>query len=515
MNKLLFIFLLFISSVYALDFKVASYNVENLFDQQNNGTEYKEYIPNKHKWNLTAYKTKLQNTSKVIKELDADIIALQEIESLQALKDLKSKLSIYSYHKFTKKRKSAIGLGFLSKYPIISYKNVIVDKYNQRERDILRITVRIENKKLIIYNNHWRSKRAKESKRVRYAKALIKDIKTLSKDEDYIILGDLNSNYDEFLSFKYDKNLNDTFGITGINQVLNTSLNGNILRLNEFLKINKLAHYNLWLELKGNKRFSSKYRSHNNTPDNIILSKSLFDSENISYKQNSFQVFKPSYVYKNNKIKRWNTHKNSGYSDHLAIYAGFSTSKQIQKVTLKKEIKKDDISYLYTIDTLNKNVLLKNTIVIYKYKNNAIIKQKNNRAVLVYKSANSLKLRNIYDIEVSKIETYFNLKEIKEISNIKYIKSVKSNISDFYMDANTIDIFDEKYQNEIIKNLKGIYKKGYLNFKYNYKNKKIKLYFNKVLKKPKDNLTITILSGHLSKYKSQTQITIHKITDYK
>ena len=29
-----------------MEFKVASYNVENLFDMQYNGTEYKEYIPN-------------------------------------------------------------------------------------------------------------------------------------------------------------------------------------------------------------------------------------------------------------------------------------------------------------------------------------------------------------------------------------------------------------------------------------------------------------------------------------
>ena len=514
MKKLFFIFILFIPSLYALDIKVASYNVENLFDLNYDRTEYKEYIPNTKKWNQKSYEIKLQNISKVIIEINADIIALQEIESLQALKDLKEKSKIYKYHKFSKKRKSAIGLAILSKYPISNHKNIIVNKYNDYERNILKVSININSKKLIIYNNHWRSKREKESKRIPYASALIRDIKSLDIDEDYIILGDLNSNYDEFISFKYDKKLNDTFGITGINHILNTSIKNNNLNLKKFLDLDTLVHYNLWQELKNKNRFSSKYRGNSNTPDNIILSKALFDNKNISYKLNSFQVFKPNYLYESSKIKRWNSHKISGFSDHLPIYATFSTNKQFLKKIKTTDLDKNNISYLYTIDNLSEDILLKNIIVIYKYKNNLIIKQKNNRAILVYKASNKLEIGNIYDIKVSKIDSYFNLKEIKKISNIKHIKTIKNPLNHYYIDAKSIDIFDDKYQNEIVKNLSGKYNKGYLYFNYQNKSFKIKLYFPKNFSKPENGTNITINAGHLSKYKSQTQIVIHQKNDY-
>jgi hypothetical protein len=44
--SILFVFLCCVTSIEAKTFKVASYNVENLFDLTRNGTEYTEYIPN-------------------------------------------------------------------------------------------------------------------------------------------------------------------------------------------------------------------------------------------------------------------------------------------------------------------------------------------------------------------------------------------------------------------------------------------------------------------------------------
>ena len=225
---LLYLFLLQIT-LNALNFKVASYNVENLFDLKYQGTEYKEYIPNTKYWNKKAYKQKLKNISKIINDLDADIIALQEIESKIALKDLIKIIPQYKYYKFLKNKSSSIGVALLSKYPIAKSSTIIVDKNDLYARDILKATVSIKNKSFIIYVNHWRSKRAKESYRVIYATALKNDIDNLNIDADYIILGDLNSNYNEYQTFKYDKKLNNTYGITGINQILNTTIKGNFI----------------------------------------------------------------------------------------------------------------------------------------------------------------------------------------------------------------------------------------------------------------------------------------------
>ena len=510
MKYFLFIFITTLN-LFSLDFKVASYNVENFFDLHYDKTEYQEYIPNTKTWNKQSYTKKLENVSKVIKDLDADILALQEIESKKALDALLKKNRNYPYSIFTKNKNSAIGLALLSKFPIVSRDNIIVDKYDKYARDILKVTLSVENKPFIIYVNHWRSKKAKESQRIKYALALKKEIETLPLNSDYVILGDLNSNYNEYQTFKYDKKLNDTFNITGINQILNTTMGENFIHKNTLSTYTQKIHFNTWLELPINERFSTKFRKQNNTPDNIILSKGLFDTQNISYINNSFNVFKPNYLYNKNKIFRWNKSKFKGYSDHLPIYAIFSTKKQTYHFDTVKRTKKDNnsISHLYNVEQIS-NYKLKDLIVIYKSKNIAILKQANDdKSIMVYKPQDKLNLSYIYDLQVDKIDTYFGLKEIKKFSNITK-RSKFADYKKFYLDGNTIDLNNPKYINSIVYNLKGIYSKKYLYFN----NSKIRLYFPKGIKKPEEKEKILISSGHVSIYKSSMQIVLHSQQDF-
>ena len=522
MRYLLLYLFLFEITLNALDFKVASYNVENLFDLKYQGSEYKEYIPcsktNLHLqkskcWNKKAYNKKLKNITKVINDLNSDIIALQEIESNIALKNLVKNVPQYKYYKFLKKKTTSVGVALLSKYPIVKSSRIIVNKDDLYARDILKTIISIKNKFFIVYVNHWRSKRANESHRVIYATALKNDIDKLDIDNDYIVIGDLNSNYNEYQTFKYDKRLNNTYGITGINQILNTTIKGNFVLKNDLLNYKKKVHYNLWLDLDEKNRFSSIFKRNYNTPDHIIISPALIDNKNISYINNSFKVFKPKYLYHNNKIQRWNKHKYKGYSDHLPIYASFSTSNQKQ-ILNKSNIKiKKDISSLYKIEQLNEEINLNNIVVIYKTDKIAIIKQFNNRSIMIYKPHTSLKLGYKYNITVEEIDKFNGLKEIKKISYIDKISKYK-NYKDLYLNAMKINIFSEKYQNEVIKNLKGIYKKGYLHFRDNSDIKKIKLYFDKKIKRPKDGKNITINLGHLSIFKSQIQIKLYRQSDF-
>jgi len=194
--KYLILILIYIQQLYSLDFKVASYNVENFFDLHYDKTEYKKFIPHSKTWNKNSFKNKLQNITQTIKDLDADILALQEIESLKVLNAIINKNPQYKYFSFLKNKDSAIGVALLSKYKIVSSSPIVVDKYNKFSRDILKVNLSIDNKSLIIYVNHWRSKRAPESKRIKYALALKAEIDT-QNNKDYIILGDLNSNYNE------------------------------------------------------------------------------------------------------------------------------------------------------------------------------------------------------------------------------------------------------------------------------------------------------------------------------
>lgn len=515
--KSLISLIILITSLNAITFKVASYNVENLFDLKNDGTEYKEYIPNtKTNWNQLIYKKKLENISKVINNLNSEIISLQEIESKQVLEDLLKYLPRYKYYSFTKNNKSSIGVATISLFPIISTEEISINSKQLYTRPIQKVTINIDNKSLIIFNNHWPSKRASENQRIEYALTLQKSLKALSSNTDYILLGDFNSNYDEYKTFQYDKKLNNTYGITGINQVLNTTIDNKFITKENILNFESIVHYNLWLEQKQENRFSYKYRGENHTPDNILLNGALFDNENISYINNSFDSFNQQYLYKNNKIVRWKTigkerkHVGIGYSDHLPIFASFSTSSKF--INQNTNTKINNISDIYKIENLQNSIELKDVIVLYKSGNNAIIKQKKDKAVFVYKEAKNLKEGYSYDITIEKITTYNGLKEITKIKNFTE-KRIVEDYKSLYLNAKHINILDLKYQNEIITNLSGTFKKGYLYFNHQNKEQKIKLYSKDISLLPKNGQNVNIIKAHLGFYKSKVQIIIYNKSD--
>lgn len=529
MLKLL-LFLTFAINIYAKNFTIASYNVENLFDLKKQNSEYKEFIPNTaSKWNAKKFNIKINNIVKVIKDIDADIIGLQEIENRNIMQVLLKKLPDYKYSSFVKYPKSSVGIGFLSKVKIKDSKQIDIKFANKIYRPILESTFEIDNKEFKIFNNHWPSKRVKESYRIKFAKKLQDRLSKLPRDYDYILIGDFNSNYDENKSFKYDKKLNNTSGITGINHILNTTVNNKYITYSDVLKQKRKVHFNLWLDLSSKDRFSYKYKSQNNTPDNIILSPALLDSKKISYIHKSFKVFKPNYLYHNKKILRWKmkgkrynkVHVGSGYSDHLPIYASFSTSKD--KTNPIKEILKSDkkeihkINDLYTKISLEKPVIIKDAIVIYKTKIGAIIKQTNNRAIYLYKNTNDLKLGYKYTLKINEIINYHGLKEVSSFSILREDGIVK-NYKNLFIDAKENNILNPKNQNEIAFNLKGIVKKHKLVIDESnsiLKGKTIKIYAKNKQDLPKENETITFDSVHIGVYRGVPQVLIHSNLDYK
>ena len=117
--KITTLFLFLISLLISSEVKIASYNVENLFDDVYNGSEYDEYIPSQHSYNTHMYNIKLQHTAEVICDIDADIIALQEIENQNVLKNLLSTLKkagcAYKYSAITTKRNAPIQVALLSR----------------------------------------------------------------------------------------------------------------------------------------------------------------------------------------------------------------------------------------------------------------------------------------------------------------------------------------------------------------------------------------------------------------
>ncbi|WP_241856039.1 endonuclease/exonuclease/phosphatase family protein [Sulfurimonas lithotrophica] len=312
--------------------KIATYNVEALFDLEKKGYKYKEYKPNsKSLWNKKNYNIKLNNISKVIKDIDADIIALQEVHSLQALKDLRLKLKqnglYYKYFTIADKKDSAIKVALLSKIPFVYAKEINVTS-TYKYRNILEVKFKVENQEFYLFNNHWKSKSGPESMRMVSAKALRDRIEKIGYDKNIILLGDFNSHYEENKLFIKNRKHNDTNGKTGINDILRTKYQ---IKNAKNTKYKKNSFYNLWYDTNLEERYSYIFKGEKEALDNILVSQSLLNNKGMSYKDNSIKNFSKDYLmYKGKYPYRWQVskarvpkHKGKGYSDHLAVIATF------------------------------------------------------------------------------------------------------------------------------------------------------------------------------------------------
>jgi len=330
--KILFIFIILNITLFGdVTLKIATYNIENLFDLKKDGNEYSEYIPNtQSNWNNKTYKIKLDNISKVIKDINADIIALQEIESLHALKDLrftlKQKGLYYQYFKIADKKNTITKVAILSKIPFLYTKEIGVTS-SYKYRNILEVKFKINDKDLYLFVNHWKAKSGPESMRIRSAKELKKRINEIGQDKNIILLGDFNSDYEEYIKFKRKRKHNNTNGKTGINHVLHTKEQTTKAST---VKYEKKSLYNLWYDTDEKDRYTYIFRGKKEALDNILISQSLLEQNNIYYKYDTISAYNPKYLFKGKSIYRWQTtrnkpskHKGKGYSDHLAVMAHF------------------------------------------------------------------------------------------------------------------------------------------------------------------------------------------------
>lgn len=396
-NRLSLIYLLlFPFLLNSTELKIASYNVENLFDMQYDKTEYNQYIPNRDNWTKKILAKKLKNISEVICELDADIIGLQEIENRNALnllqKSLKKYGCNYRYSAITSKKSTAIQVAILSHIPIKNHQEIVVKRAGGM-RNILEAKFRIEDRPLYIFVNHWNSKQSPESKRITSALALKKRLLSLPKESEYILLGDFNSNYNE----------HKRVGKTGINHILNSML----FREKSMRKSSEFRHYNLWLELLPYQRWSHNFYGDRQGLDAILLPSTLFNGRGLDYLDNSFKVFKRNYLFtKKGYVNRWQykkkRHLGRGYSDHFPIFATFSTSPY--KFKKENPIKNCSIKNL-----LQKNPYmpchLKRVKIVSTKKRAVTIEDKSGK-IIIYGTDKSIKKNRLYNIDIYATKIY-------------------------------------------------------------------------------------------------------------
>lgn len=467
----LLLFLFFPLYLLSHSFTIASYNVYNLFDDAIDGTEYHDFKP--PKWNTTKYLKKLNDIAFAIQRIDADIIALQEVENENTLHRLKTLLPKYQYYAIDTKKGSAISVALLSKYPIKKSQKIAVNS----SRDILKSVVLINGNPLAIYVNHWQSLNSPEKSRIAYATALMNAV-AKSPYKEYIFIGDLNSNYDRYL---------DNEAPVAINHTLNT-VNNMALVTKENLTNNQ--HYNLWLDVAHGQRYSYLYKGRNNTLDHIIVPYTLFDAKGIDYVDGSFKVIKEAPFYAKGKI-------NNRYSDHLPIIATFST-KPFQQ-TLQPHYKTITIEDIYQNDGIKKPQIIQNATVIYKDKYGAIIKDAT-RPIYIYTPNITVEIGKSYDLIVKETKHYHG---VVQIGKIRILNQKSGSLRGKFLKIEGV-MLNDSHLNEVVEAVEGEYSNG----KFIYDGGKTNIYFQDKSKKPSHTTKLRLQNVRIGKYQGSMQIIV-------
>jgi endonuclease/exonuclease/phosphatase family metal-dependent hydrolase len=307
-----------------------SYNVENLFDDVRDGTEYREFDPGKGKWTAESFLLRVQALSEVVRRSTPggpDILLLQEVENGNALNVLLEKGTRglgYAWHALVPKEGLAANVAIASRIPIARIRMHAVGAWKSGSpmRDIMEAQIEISGRVLYLFNNHWKAKtegaRRTEPSRVESASVLARRVQEiLSRDPaaDIVAAGDMNESIDEYarVGRRYVTALmpaeesgreplpDSRILLSAQAPPFTGSANGCVL-------------FDPWFELEEAMRGSTAWQGRWLTVDHMLLSAGLFDRLGFSYRAASFMVVKPPFLLDKRGLPLGKT-----YSDHLPI----------------------------------------------------------------------------------------------------------------------------------------------------------------------------------------------------
>ncbi|MDR1930739.1 MAG: endonuclease/exonuclease/phosphatase family protein [Treponema sp.] len=197
---------------------IGSWNVQTLFDGEDNGSEYDEYRETAL-WNEKKYRARLNILSGAIQHLNEgraedsggvpDLLALIEIENLSVLEDIAAMPDLpYRWLFFAGTPGAPLGLGVLSRFPIRDAKTHAVSvPGGEAPRPVAEFWLEPDKREaLVLMVCHWKSKlgggEATETARQAAAAVISRrlgEIEQSSPGTQVIILGDLNENHDELV----------------------------------------------------------------------------------------------------------------------------------------------------------------------------------------------------------------------------------------------------------------------------------------------------------------------------
>ena len=312
------------------EFCVAFYNVENLFDIEDDPfTSDDEFTPNgEKKWNLKRYNHKLNNIASVFLGIDSELplfIGVCEVENKIVLKDLISSSSLksanYDIVHYDSPDTRGIDVGFLYKkdfFSVLSTESLEINFVNNPDvltRDILYVKGVLNKEIVHVFVNHWSSRRNGEKeteyKRLTAAKVLknkIEMIQNHSPKAKILVMGDFNDypnnkSLEKVLEASLQPKSN---GFYNLATKLDRSEKGTHFYNDEWGMLDQMMVSNSWLASK---------------TGNVLKSKTIevYDDEKVLFQHRSFGGI-PNKTYSGDKY-------HGGYSDHLAISLKFKFKK--------------------------------------------------------------------------------------------------------------------------------------------------------------------------------------------
>jgi endonuclease/exonuclease/phosphatase family metal-dependent hydrolase len=327
---------------------IATWNLQALFDGQDDGVEYEEYSA-ANGWNNEKYLARLNNFSKAIAGIEKkgpDIIALIEVENSAVLERLGGeylKDSGYRYSYFTGLPGYSLGLGLLSRYPVTEARSHSSNIRGEiLPRPVAEVWLEPEGEAVVIFICHWKSKLGgdadTEALRRDAARVILRRteaIKLQKPDVPILVLGDLNENYDEFVRQEGElrcalmPDAPEAAKLAGYDKELEAE-EGEIPRLaQDFLVLSTekppqsafftgangifYTPWNTELE-KGSYFYGGGWES----IDHFLLSAAFFDSAGWEFK-NATVIDSEPFVNSKGEPNLYNTRTGSGLSDHLPL----------------------------------------------------------------------------------------------------------------------------------------------------------------------------------------------------